>query len=202
MKFKGQVDIEDLSKLLIQKQSQAGQDLFVIAMTQGKKNGTFLELGGYHPFEISNTYVLEKMFGWDGWSVDLVDNSLDLNTFEERIWNRFYQDVKDSMWPPVGTKFKDLPKYIQLELINIHNYKKRCPLFDELEAIKSIERKDNVIMIDDLRIIKNSFPWGETSYGNIDFLQQIKQTILTINKDYKFDTLNGHIVNDVLIAYV
>jgi hypothetical protein len=85
---------------------------------------------------------------------------------------------------------------------NIHNYKRRCPLFDELEAIKSIERKDNVILIDDLRIIKNSFPWGETSYGNIDFLQQIKNTILSINKDYKFDTLNGHIENDVLIAYI
>jgi hypothetical protein len=85
---------------------------------------------------------------------------------------------------------------------NIHNYKRRCPLFDELEAIKSIKRKDNVILIDDLRIIKNSFPWGETSYGNIDFLQQIKNTILTINKDYKFDTLNGHIENDVLLAYI
>ena len=85
---------------------------------------------------------------------------------------------------------------------NIHNYKKKCPLFDELDAIKSIERKDNVILIDDLRIIKNSFPWGETSYGNIDFLQQIKKTILTINKDYKFATLNGHIADDVLIAYV
>jgi archaellum biogenesis ATPase FlaH len=85
---------------------------------------------------------------------------------------------------------------------NIHNYKKKCPLFDELEAIKSIERKDNIIMIDDLRIIKNAFPWGETSYGNIDFLQQIKQTILTINKDYKFATLNGYVNDDVLIAYV
>ena len=85
---------------------------------------------------------------------------------------------------------------------NIHNYKKRCPLFDELEAIKSIERNDNVILIDDLRIIKDAFPWGEQSYGNIDFLQQIKQYILTINKDYKFDTLNGCIENDVLIAYV
>jgi len=85
---------------------------------------------------------------------------------------------------------------------NIHNYKRKCPLFDELEAIKSIERKDNVILIDDLRIIKNAFPWGETSYGNIDFLQQIKQTILTINKDYKFATLNGHVNDDVLIAYV
>jgi len=85
---------------------------------------------------------------------------------------------------------------------NIHNYKKKCPLFDELEAIKNIERKDNVILIDDLRIIKNSFPWGETSYGNIDFLQQIKETILTINENYKFSTLNGYIDDDVLLAYV
>jgi hypothetical protein len=85
---------------------------------------------------------------------------------------------------------------------NIHNYKKRCPLFDELEAIKSIERKDNIILIDDLRIIRQSFPWGEQSYGNINFLQQIINTILTINKDYKFDTLNGHIQDDILIAYI
>jgi hypothetical protein len=85
---------------------------------------------------------------------------------------------------------------------NIHNYKKKCPLFDELDAIKSIERKDNVILIDDLRIIKDSFPWGETSYGNIDFVQQIKETILSINKNYKFSTLNGHINDDVLLAYV
>ena len=85
---------------------------------------------------------------------------------------------------------------------NIHNYQKKCPLFDELEAIKSLERKDNVILIDDLRIIKDSFPWGEESYGNIDFLQKIKEFILNINKDYKFSTLNGHIDDDVLLAYV
>jgi len=85
---------------------------------------------------------------------------------------------------------------------NIQNYKKKCPLFDELAAINSIERKDNIILIDDLRIIKESFPWNELSYGNINFLERIKQTILTINKDYKFDTLNGYIQDDVLIAYV
>ena len=85
---------------------------------------------------------------------------------------------------------------------NIHNFKKRCPLFDELEAIKSIDRKDNIIAIDDLRVIKDAFPWGETSYGNIDFLHQIKELILTINKDYKFSTLDGHVNDDVLIAYL
>ena len=85
---------------------------------------------------------------------------------------------------------------------NIHNYKKKCPLFDELEAIKAMERKDNLILIDDLRIIKSAFPWGEKSYGDIDFLQQIIETILTINKDYKFSTLDGVIQDDVLLAYV
>jgi hypothetical protein len=82
------------------------------------------------------------------------------------------------------------------------NYKFRCPLFEELEAIKSIQRNDNIILIDDLRIIRTLFPWGEGSYGNIDFIEKIKSIILTINKDYKFGTLNGEIEDDVLIAYI
>lgn len=85
---------------------------------------------------------------------------------------------------------------------NIHNYKKKCPLFEELKAIKELDRKDNIILIDDLRVIKESFPWGEQSYGNIDFLEQIKQTILSINPNYKFSTLDGVIKNDVLLAYI
>ena len=85
---------------------------------------------------------------------------------------------------------------------NIHNYKKRCPLFEELSAIKNLERKDNIILIDDLRIIKRPFPWNETSYGNTNFLEEIKKLILSINKDYKFSTLNGHINDDVLLAYI
>lgn len=85
---------------------------------------------------------------------------------------------------------------------DIHNYKKKCPLFEELNAIKSLDRKDHVILVDDLRIIKRSFPWGEKSYGNIDFMQQIINLILSINPRYKISALNGHIENDVLYAYV
>ena len=85
---------------------------------------------------------------------------------------------------------------------SIKNYKKRCPLMDELQAIKNMSRNDHVIMVDDLRIIKKAFPWGETSYGDIDFLQQIKNTILSINEKYVFTTLDGHIKDDVLLATV
>ena len=85
---------------------------------------------------------------------------------------------------------------------NIHNCKEMCPLFEELSAIGNLERKDHIILIDDLRIIKERFPWGERSYGDINFLEQIKNKILSINKNYKFSTLNGNIKNDVLIAYI
>lgn len=85
---------------------------------------------------------------------------------------------------------------------DIHNYKKKCPLFEELSAIASLERKDHIILVDDLRIIKSAFPWGEKSYGDIDFLEQIKKKIRSINENYKFSTLNGHIEDDVLIAYL
>ncbi len=86
--------------------------------------------------------------------------------------------------------------------INIHNYKKKCPLFDELEAIESLDRKDNIILIDDLRILSQPFPWGEDSYGNINFTKYIMDQIWKINPDYNFKLLDGFVKNDVLMAYV
>ena len=62
--------------------------------------------------------------------------------------------------------------------------------------------KDHIILIDDLRLIKLAFPWGERSYGDIDFLEQIKTKILSINKNYKFSTLDGYVKDDVLLAYI
>tara|TARA_B110001450_G_scaffold22978_1_gene20531 strand:- start:899 stop:1465 length:567 start_codon:yes stop_codon:yes gene_type:complete len=86
--------------------------------------------------------------------------------------------------------------------VNIKNYQKRCPLFEELNAISNLKRKDNIILIDDIRYLKIKYPWDEKSYGNIIFLDEIKKNILTINNKYNFSTLNGHIEDDVLIAYI
>lgn len=86
--------------------------------------------------------------------------------------------------------------------INIHNYKLRCPLFEELEAINKLTRKDNIILIDDLRILKQPNPWDEYKYGNINYLERIKEKVLDINSNYKFDTLKGIEENDILICYI
>lgn len=51
--------------------SQAFQDMFVLTMLNGKKNGTYVEIGGDHGVIISNTYLLENDFDWDGVSFEI-----------------------------------------------------------------------------------------------------------------------------------
>ncbi len=60
-----------------QSYSQCLQDMFVLSALNGKRNGTFLEIGAYDATFISNTYLLEKDFGWSGISVDIVPSVKD-----------------------------------------------------------------------------------------------------------------------------
>lgn len=50
--------------------SQTYQDLFILAMFEGKENGTFLEIGGALPFKGNNTALLERDFNWTGISIE------------------------------------------------------------------------------------------------------------------------------------
>ena len=51
--------------------SQAGQDKFVRTMLQDKRNGKYIEIGAFDPILISNTYLFEKEFSWEGFSLDI-----------------------------------------------------------------------------------------------------------------------------------
>jgi len=62
--FKGLEKIE-------QSYSQALQDMFVLSVLDGKEKGTFLEIGASSPIFISNTYLLESVFKWNGISIDI-----------------------------------------------------------------------------------------------------------------------------------
>lgn len=84
----------------------------------------------------------------------------------------------------------------------IPDHAQKCPLMDELDAIKSLSRKDHVILVNDLRILRNPYPWGEARYGAIDFVESIKQRILQINPCYQFKTLHGLVPDDILCAYI
>ena len=65
--FEGYKDIENNF-------SQVYQDIFVLSMLNGKKDGTYLEIGASEPFHNSNTALLEKL-GWTGVGLE-IDNNL------------------------------------------------------------------------------------------------------------------------------
>jgi len=46
--------------------SQLGQDLFVLETLKQKKNGFFIEIGAGNGKYLSNTYLLEREYDWDG----------------------------------------------------------------------------------------------------------------------------------------
>jgi hypothetical protein len=50
--------------------AQVYQDLFILSILNGKRNGTFLEVGGAGPGKGNNTTLLEYKFAWKGVSIE------------------------------------------------------------------------------------------------------------------------------------
>ena len=78
----GDIDLDNLSKLTQQSKSQLMQDLFVLSCLDFKRDGYFVEFGATNGIDLSNTWLLEKEFGWNGilaepsknWHQDLLGN--------------------------------------------------------------------------------------------------------------------------------
>lgn len=58
--------VERLLRALRHSKSQLRQDLFVLSELGLKANGFFVEFGATNGIDLSNTYILEKGFGWQG----------------------------------------------------------------------------------------------------------------------------------------
>jgi len=50
--------------------SQTYQDIFILAVLNGKRNGTYLEIGSAKPYLGNNTALLEKSFDWTGVGIE------------------------------------------------------------------------------------------------------------------------------------
>jgi hypothetical protein len=50
--------------------SEAWQDMFVLTLFDGMREGKYIEIGSGYPIYANNTYLLEREFGWRGISID------------------------------------------------------------------------------------------------------------------------------------
>jgi len=76
------------------------------------------------------------------------------------------------------------------------------PLLLELDAIAQHERKDHVILIDDLRILegREHNMWGS---GNKPLTREVlEKKVLEINPQYVISYLDGHAPKDILYARI
>lgn len=141
--------------------------------------------------------------------------SVDVNQdYLDRAEKKYHQEISDNKLKLYKGDSKNLSEYLKdlspnlddriLFFLDSHGGEcgaTRCPLMEELEAIGQLERKDHIIMIDDIRIIKGCI-WSDNRYSNSEFEGQLKDKILQINSNYKFSYLNGYTDDDVLIAFI
>lgn len=74
---------------------------------------------------------------------------------------------------------------------------RKCPLYDELECIKSLKRNDHTILVDDIRAFRPDNGWGHDVILS-DFINKIKD----INPNYTISFIDGEVENDILVAKI
>jgi hypothetical protein len=171
--------------------SQAGQDLFVVAMLQGKCNGTFLELGGFSPkYGGNNTYILEKKFNFSGTSIDINYDADGYHKFEPQL---FTEEVHWPLCRP-NTKFYNYTDALTFD------YSKLAPHFDylqvDLDEDTSLPALERVLKTQEFSVITFEHDvYNETKNPNNKLVKEQSQKILN-NLGYELVINNATCVAD------
>jgi FkbM family methyltransferase len=101
-KIFSECSISDLiiKEIIQNSRSQLGQDLVALAINSFKQGGFFVEFGATDGVDLSNTFLLESKFSWDGilcepakiWKEDLITNrnsSIDFDC----VWGKTGEDI-------------------------------------------------------------------------------------------------------------
>jgi hypothetical protein len=105
------------SNLIERNYSQVMQDMFVLTMLDGKKSGTYLEIGYDHAFYGSNTALLDKIFNWKGISID--HNKSYKDSYNDRNSIYINDDVLSIDYQDLLSKynFNENIDYLQLDCV-------------------------------------------------------------------------------------
>ncbi len=97
--------------------SQVLQDMFVLYMTDGKKQGTYLEVGAGRPFHGNNTCLLESNYDWKGVSIEM--NPIYAKEFNDQRKNTLlFTDALKLDYNKILEQYFDTKEidYLQLDL--------------------------------------------------------------------------------------
>jgi FkbM family methyltransferase len=92
---------DNIQNLRSKSPSQLSQDLYVLAAHNFKRNGFFIEFGAANGYTFSNTWLLEKEFGWSGILAEParcfhneLKNNRSCNIEFDCVWNESDKEVQ------------------------------------------------------------------------------------------------------------
>ena len=163
--------------------SQSMQDMFVLTMHYGKRNGTYLEIGADQPRIINNTYLLESEFDWTGVSLEFDSDKVEffnsvrknkcichdattfdyVNLFEERNYPKQIDYLSLDIEPPEQTlkALSRMPHDVRFSVITFET-----DLYDTLrrnDGKSQVQSKSEEILLSYgyQRVVKNVASQGQ-----------------------------------------
>lgn len=110
------LNVSEALQLVAESKSQLGQDVFVLSSLGFKREGFFLDFGATDGISLSNTWLLEKHYGWTGilaepalvWQKKLKENRDSIIT-DLCVWKESGKEISFSESAELSTitKFKD-----------------------------------------------------------------------------------------------
>lgn len=129
----------------MKKFSKEGQELWVLEVLKNKRNGFFVDIGAGDGIQGSNSYLLEKEFGWNGICVDANPNE---RIFPKLLLNRKCICVNKAVFSSCG-KQKFVARGRRWETSGIYN-EKSAPVLKKL-----VEQKHHkVIEVDSITLFE------------------------------------------------
>jgi FkbM family methyltransferase len=165
--------------------SQVGQDKWVIELLNNKKNGYFLDIGAYNGVDISNTYILEKNFNWDGLCIEA-----DPDIFKELIK---YRNVKC-----INYAITNIDGYVNFTSNNVLGSITKTGKEIPAKTLKTVLKEYNVPKIIDYISLDIE---GSESLALEEFpFNDYKFKIMTVEHNlYLGDPTNKNKINKILI---
>lgn len=187
--------LKNLLKNSKNSQSQIRQDLFVLAATNFKKSGYFVEFGATDGVSLNNTYLLEKEYGWRGvlaepakmWHESLLSNRSAIIS-KECVWSESGCEIEfvESEVPELSTA---------LDLVN-HDSHSSSRVISKRYRVKTISLNDLLTQCDAPNIIDYlSLDTEGSEYLILSNLDFAKWKFQVITVEHNFTQARAQIAN-------
>mgnify|MGYP001475272298 CR=1 FL=1 len=167
--------------------SQFGEDKKIIKLFKEKENGTYLDLGCFHPIRQNNTYLFHKL-GWKGINIDLNPVSIELFNIARP------KDINICM--AISSKKGSKNLFFDHELSSLNTISKNHTLFLK-EAFGKKNLKKKIIKTNTLNNILKKNKIKKIDFMNID----IEGSELEVLKTLNFKNLNIKVICIEIVNY-